>query len=46
MLAFSIIPLGDAATVLFAGGPRWAALGVHGTTALVMLLAAALLLVA
>ncbi|OBJ49056.1 DUF4267 domain-containing protein [Mycobacterium sp. 1423905.2] len=44
ILAATIIPLADAAIVLGNGGPRSIALGVHGVTAAVMLVTAALLL--
>lgn len=44
VIAFAIIPLGDAITVLRAHGSRAAALGIHGATAAVMLLGSALLL--
>ena len=44
LAAASIIPIGDAANVLRRNGPRATAYGVHGTTAAVMLAAAALLL--
>lgn len=44
LLVFVLVPAGDAALVLQAGGPRSAGLGVHGTTAAVMLLGAVLLL--
>ncbi|TCP49250.1 uncharacterized protein DUF4267 [Tamaricihabitans halophyticus] len=46
VLAFAIIPGGDALMILRAGGPRWAALGIHGATAVVMTFGAALLLAA
>jgi hypothetical protein len=45
ILAASIIPLGDAAIVLRNGGSRAIAWGVHGATAVVMLITSALLLV-
>jgi Domain of unknown function (DUF4267) len=45
ILAATIIPLADAAIVLGNGGPRSIALGVHGLTAVVMLMTSALLLV-
>ena len=45
MLAATIIPLADAGIVLRAGGPKAIAWGVHGGTAAVMLVTAALLLV-
>lgn len=44
MVAASFIPFGDAIIVLRYGGPRLTAFGVHGATAVVMLIAAALLL--
>jgi disulfide bond formation protein DsbB len=43
MLAASIIPFGDAITVLRHNGPKATAYGVHAATAAVMLAAAALL---
>ncbi|MBO0676163.1 DUF4267 domain-containing protein [Mycolicibacterium sp. S2-37] len=46
MLAAIIIPLADAVIVLRNGGTRSVALGVHGGTAVVMLVTAALLLIA
>ena len=46
MAAASLIPVSDAVIVLRSGGTRAAALGIHGTTAAVMLaVSAALLLV-
>lgn len=45
MLAATIIPLGDATIVLRHGGPNSIALGVHGLTAVVMLITSALLLI-
>ncbi len=45
MSAATIIPLADATIVLRNGGPRSTAWGVHGLTAAVMLITAALLLV-
>ena len=45
ILAATIIPLGDAAIVLRHGGRKSIAYGVHGLTAAVMLLTAALLLI-
>jgi hypothetical protein len=45
VLAATIIPLADAAIVLRVGGPRSIAWGVHGLTAAVMLVTAALLLI-
>ena len=44
MLAATTIPVGDAAIVLGHGGPKSIAYGVHGLTAAVMLVTAALLL--
>jgi hypothetical protein len=46
MLAATIIPLADAAIVLRNGGTKAIAFGVHGATAVLMLLTAALLLIA
>jgi hypothetical protein len=46
LLAAIIIPLADAAIVLRNGGPKSIAWGVHGSTAAVMLVTAALLLIA
>lgn len=46
LLCFTLIPVGDAATVLGSRGRSLAAWGIHGTTALVMLVGATLLLVA
>jgi hypothetical protein len=45
ILAATIIPLGDAAIVLASGGPKSIAFGVHGVTAVVMLITSALLLI-
>ena len=45
ILAATIIPLGDATIVLGHGGPKSIALGVHGVTAVVMLITSALLLI-
>jgi hypothetical protein len=45
ILAATIIPLGDATIVLRSGGATSIAYGVHGATAAVMLVTAALLLV-
>ena len=45
MLAATIIPLADAAIVLRNGGSKSIAWGVHGGTAVVMLITAALLLI-
>jgi Domain of unknown function (DUF4267) len=45
MLAATIIPLGDAIIVLGNGGPKSIAYGVHGLTAVVMLITSALLLI-
>ncbi|MDH6194111.1 hypothetical protein M2272_000732 [Mycobacterium frederiksbergense] len=44
MLAATIIPLADATIVLRNGGPKSIAWGVHGVTAVVMLITSALLL--
>jgi hypothetical protein len=44
MLAVAIIPLTDAAIVLRHGGSRATAFGVHGATAVVMLITSGLLL--
>lgn len=44
LLAFAIIPVGDAATVLAARGDATAAWGIHGTTAAVMIIGAIFLL--
>src|SRR6476646_5888744 len=44
ILAATIMPLADAAIVLRNGGPKSIAVGVHGLTAAVMLITAALLL--
>lgn len=44
VLAFTLIPIGDAAIVLGANGNRSAAWGIHGTTAVLMILGAVLLL--
>ena len=45
MLAASIIPVGDAIIVLRRNGPKATAYGVHATTAVVMLAAAAFLFI-
>jgi hypothetical protein len=45
ILAATIIPLADATIVLGSGGRRSTALGVHGLTAVVMLITSALLLI-
>ena len=45
ILAATIIPLGDAIIVLGNGGSKSTAYGVHGLTAVVMLITSALLLV-
>ena len=42
--AYSIVPIGDAIIVLRGNGPKATAYGAHGTTAAVMLLATAALL--
>jgi hypothetical protein len=44
MLAATIIPLTDAAIVLRHGGTKAAAFGIHGATAVVMIVASGLLL--
>jgi len=44
MLVATIIPAADAAIVLRHGGTKAVAFGIHGVTALVMIIAAALLL--
>jgi hypothetical protein len=44
ILAATIIPIADAIIVLSHGGPKSTAFGVHGVTAAVMLVTAALLL--
>ncbi|WP_101652510.1 DUF4267 domain-containing protein [Brevibacterium ihuae] len=44
LLAFTIIPVGDAATVLSAHGKAGAAWGIHGATAALMLVGVILLL--
>ena len=46
MLAATGIPVGDALIVLRSNGPKAAAYGIHGTTAVVMLAISVLLLVA
>lgn len=46
LLAFTLVPIGDAATVLTARGNARAAWGIHGTTAAVMLVGVILLLAA
>lgn len=46
LLAFVLIPLGDALTVLGSRGKTWAAWGIHGATAAIMLVGALLLLLA
>ena len=45
ILAATIIPVADAAIVLRNGGPKSIAWGVHGATAVIMLMTSALLLV-
>ena len=45
ILAATIIPLGDGTIVLSNGGPKSIAYGVHGLTAVVMLITSALLLI-
>ena len=44
ILAATIIPLGDAAIVLRHGGTRTAAFGIHGLTAVIMLITSGALL--
>ena len=44
LIVASLIPLGDAASVLRTGGKKSAAFGIHGATAVVMLATAALLI--
>jgi len=44
LVTATIIPLADAVIVLRHGGPKAIAFGVHGSTALLMLLTAGLLL--
>ncbi|MEV1177915.1 DUF4267 domain-containing protein [Nonomuraea sp. NPDC049784] len=46
LLAASAIPVGDAVIVLRSNGPKTAAYGIHGATAVVMLAISVLLLVA
>ena len=46
LVVASVIPLGDAASVLRSGGKKNAAFGIHGATALIMLATAALLIAA
>jgi hypothetical protein len=43
MLAVTLVPLGDTLIVLRHGGPRATAFGIHFTTAVLVLLSAALL---
>jgi hypothetical protein len=45
MLAATGIPVGDALIVLRSNGPKAAAYGIHGATAVVMLVISVLLLV-
>ncbi|MDH6247230.1 DUF4267 domain-containing protein [Mycobacterium sp. OTB74] len=45
ILAATIIPIADAIIVLGSGGPKSIALGVHGVTAVVMLITSGLLLI-
>jgi hypothetical protein len=45
MLAATIVPIADAAIVLGNGGSKSIAFGVHGVTAIVMLITSALLLI-
>jgi len=44
VLAFTIIPLGDAITILRARGPWRGAVGIHGATVAVMLVGSTRLL--
>ncbi len=44
MLAIALIPIADGTIVLRSGGPKAIALGIHGATAAVMLVGAALLI--
>ncbi|WP_067138359.1 DUF4267 domain-containing protein [Microtetraspora malaysiensis] len=46
LLAAGLIPVGDAVIVLRSNGPKAAAYGIHGATAVVMLAIGALLLIA
>jgi len=46
LIVASLIPLGDAASVLRTGGKKSAAFGIHGATAVVMLATAVLLIAA
>jgi hypothetical protein len=43
ILVLSLIPLGDALVVLTNGGRKGAAFGIHGATAIAMIIAAFLL---
>ena len=43
LLVLSLIPLGDALVVLTNGGRKSAAFGIHGATAVAMIIAALLL---
>jgi hypothetical protein len=45
MLAATLIPLADAVIVLHQGGSKTIAFGVHGATAIVMLIISGLLLI-
>jgi len=45
MLAATLIPIADAVIVLHQGGSRTVAFGVHGSTAVVMLITSGLLLI-
>lgn len=45
LLAFALIPLGDATTVIVARGKAAAAWGIHGATALVMIAGGCMLLI-
>ena len=46
MLAATLIPVADAMIVLHQGGSRTVALGIHGGTAVAMLIISGLLLIA
>lgn len=46
LLAFAIVPLGDAMTILVARGSRHAAVFIHGSTAVLMFVGAGALLLA
>ena len=46
LVVASLIPLGDAASVLRSGGKKAAAFGIHGATAVIMLATATILIAA